>query len=783
MRLFDDALEVCEEVCRDISFPVVETLQKYIPAEKSDAVISDQDSTSSVFRSCHSFSEPEKLDKFAVINNDDDCDDDDDDDDDISWYFDGHIPVVDSYMPRNVNHTLGVYGHIAEVSSHIPGVYGHIPGIINIEAVSEFQSELTQLQNFQPEMINCRKEDDLSPGVSRSGSLCSNQEKREDVSFGVEDETLVDILRDSRGGHVAELQSVVEFRSDASLFGKDLDDEEDEFEASFLEAVSNSAKEDFQSSLFENARGTSLENCGSKTTDTSVTARAYSKLTSVSGHEGNSDLKNIEQMTSTQSEAESSIKNKDIVNSESLSSSGYKEMNRADKLLSLVSRKLENKNKEARRQVNLSEIYKGSRHFVNDSTDTLTSTTPPSGEATLTKCNYTTDILSAEEDCRRTQIGQTDLVHSLPLRKTLLVKKSETCFTSKTSVQANPNTTQSGKSLVRDSMLLKKTSLDEKRETSSPSKTGFQSILKTGQAEKSDLPCATLLRETSPTENNSSSTVLQTEDETVLIEKNTQLLSKLGERLSHGKELEMKLAVEVIKSLFRSSGKSLLEEFEIHLNMIHTEFILGPPSSFSQTIHGLLLESTASFQTAAVSRVATETQFIVALVNGDVTPEFRHAGLNNELKIHRVIENVRDFMEPVYNHEKDWHERVIKALTTHSIGILIAKGTVKDSIIDHCLSHNVMVLQNVAYPKLQLLSFATGSTLVTYLTDLREQDIGRPVTIETWELGWAPSVVRQNKKRAGVDCVETCQYVLVRDVKEENARCEGEQDVRPMNQV
>ena len=768
MRLFDDALEVCEEVCQNISFPVTETLQNYMSAKKSDVMSGDKDSTTSVFRTCHSFSEPEKLDKFADSNDDEDCDDDDDDDD-VSWYFDGHIPVVDSHMPRNINHTLGVYGHIGEISSHIPG-------IINIEAVSESHSQLTLLQNVQPEMLNCDKEEDLFHGVSRSRSLYSNQEKFEDVSFRAEDETLEYILRDSRG-HVTELpsSSSVEFRSDASLFGKDVYEEEDEFGASFLEAVSNSAKENFQSSPFKNPRGTLLENCGSKTTDASVTAKACSKLAAVSGHEGNSDLKSSKKTTSTHSEGETSIENKDIANSES---PGYNERTRADKLLSLVSRKLENKNKEARRPLNLSEIYKGSRHFVNNSTDTITSTATPSGETTYTKRSHTTDILFVQEDCRRTQIGEPDLVHLSPLRKTLSAEKVETRFTSKTSQQAKPNTTHSGKPVVRDSISLKKTSsLDEKRGTSSPSKTSSQSTLKAGQAEKSDLACATPLTETSPFENtNSFSTVLQSKDETVFTERNTQLLSKLGERLSHGKEHEMKLAVEVIKSLFRSSGKTLLEEFEIHLNTIHTELILGPPSSFSQLIDGLLLESTASFQTAAVSRITTKTQLIVALVNGDVTPEFRHAGLNDELKIHRVIENAEDFMEPVFNQEKDWHERVITALTTHSIGILIAKGTVKDSIKDHCLSHNIVVLQNVAYPKLQLLSSATGSALVTYLTDLREKDIGGPVTIETWELGWAPSVVRQYKKTAGVDSMETCQYVLVRDVKGGNANCEGEED-------
>ncbi|KAJ7389878.1 chaperone-mediated protein complex assembly [Desmophyllum pertusum] len=298
-------------------------------------------------------------------------------------------------------------------------------------------------------------------------------------------------------------------------------------------------------------------------------------------------------------------------------------------------------------------------------------------------------------------------------------------------------------------------------------------MLETGQARKPDLvnstPCN---RETIPAQSKDSSLFfLQTKDKLKLLERNKQLLTKLGSRLSHGKEEEMKLAIEVINFLFLSSGKTSLEDFEIHLKMIHTELVLGPPGSFSQIIDGLLLESTALYQTATVNRnTVTESQLLVAaLVDGDVTSEFRHAGLNKEIQVHRIIENKEDFKASVFNPEKDWYQRVTKTLRNYQIGILVVKGIVQDSVLDYCSSHGIVVLQSVTYPTLQLLSFATDSTIVTYLADLREQDIGRPVTIETWELGWAPSLVRQSKSQ--FTGMKSCQYVLVKDVKREIADC------------
>ena len=781
VQLFDDALEACEGVCQEMSIPVIEALQSHqnscLPARNSNTIVYDKDAITSGRASCCPGAKSSKLEKCDVIVNDYDHEHDnsDDDDDDMSWYFDGHIPATDGYIPGTNNYTPMDYGHI-------PGVHEYIPGIINMEAMDESYFAMAQLENVLPETENYYKIDRLSLKVSRSGFLTSSKENSEEVLLAAEYNRFENDCVDSCG-HVSKMTSRVDAEKPETFpktmekyvssgdqkepcYGKnalnaseslqpvdgtllsgkeDEDEEEDEFEASFLEAVSIPAKENLQSYplgfLHKKAQKKESENRGGKITKISLTEKPKDKFSFAVGDKlftpdarGNeNDTRQKKNLAKVHSGLESlEAMNKSRMNSRNCSS-GYKER----EFLSLLSEKLQSKRKGVGKQVKLSEIYKGSRHFMSNSTETAISSAASSK-----------NISSSKETERKT----------------------ETCTLIRTNVHSTVRRDTAEKKDSIQSTPLRESFSTDTSERFSAGKTGLQSVTNTGQTGKSDSDL--------PTENTDRPiTVLQAKGEMKFIDRNMQLFSKLGGRLSHGKEQEMKVAIEVINTLFRVSGKTLLEKFEIHLNLIHTELILGPPSSFSQTVDGLLLESTAAFQGATINRIPTGSELFVALVNGDVTPEFRHAGLNNEKRIHRVIANTEDFKETVFNQKKHWYEQVVRTLTDHKIGILVAKGAVQDSIIDYCSSRNIVVLQNIPHRKLQLLSFATGSILVTYLADLREKDVGRPVTIETWELGWKPSAVRQRKVENGDDSgirgMESCQFVLVRDGNRGNTSCEG----------
>lgn len=729
----------------------------------------------------------------------------DGEDDNISWYFDGHIPGPDGHVPGIDDVAQGLSDHIPGVINHIPGidnlaqgvnvhipqVISHLPGangIVDMENVDDSHSvSKTLLHSKVPKRKWASKKDDLSPDLSSVDWVVSSEKSHGRILPEVEYSSLMDCLRDrsrhvtrmtSTSGNCDSLDKVQKItdkdafvgerenrerlsNSRKKVYGKPLtktaqhmgcistalypksaskDDEEDEFEASFVEAVSNSSKSTLhsysQGLLFNNTSGSELKNLGNEVTKLSVEEKRNDNSFTVGESKSiAAEAREKETGPNVQSKPKSSrsVKTK-LLDSQQLPSSGRTDKEITDRLLFLVTQKLESKGKAARTQFKLSEIYKGSRHFISSSEESVLAA---SSSSRMTRLNQTTDILphgdfSAKSSTdKQGRTGVQNMVLSTPLRPNLSEEKSENVLNGKTTVQSTTRTFQAGKVDSQYSTFAKKF----------------------------------LEKNTSQSETTSDS-----KEKEKCLGSNEELLTRLGDRMAHGKQLEIKLAVEIITSLINSSGKASLQEFEIHLNMIHTELIFGPPSSFSQTVDGLLLENTTKFQ---FSTIVSGSQRFIALVNGDVTADFRHTGLNKEVQIHRIIEH-KEFKDTFSTQEEYWNQRNTSSLRDHKIGVLVAKGIVQDSILDYCLSHNIVVLQNVAYPTLQLLSFATGSVMVTYLADLKEKDIGRPVTIDTWELGWTPLVVRQSKVESGNSCdVRKLQFVLIKEFKIENGTFEG----------
>ena len=728
----------------------------------------------------------------------------DGEDDNISWYFDGHIPGPDGHVPGIDDVAQGLSDHISGVINHIPGidnlalgvnvhipqVISHLPGangIVDMENVDDSHSvSKTLLHSKVPKRKWASKKDDLSPDLSSVDWVVSSEKSHGRILPEVKYSSLMDCLRDrsrhvtrmtSTSGNCDSLDKVQKITDKDAFLGKrenrerlsnsrkkvygkpftktaqhmgcistalypksaSKDDEEDEFEAFFVEAVSNSSKSTLhsysQGRLFNNTSGSELKNLGNEVTKLSVEEKPKDNSSTVGESKSiAAEAREKETGPNVQSKPKSSrsVKTK-LLNSQQLPSSGRTDKEITDRLLFLVTQKLESKGKAARTQFKLSEIYKGSRHFISSSEESVLA----ASSSRMTCFNQTTDILPHGDFSARNstdkqgRTGVQNLMQSTPLKPNLSEEKSENVLNGKTTVQSTTRTFQEGK-------------VDSQHST---------------------FPKKVLEKNTSQSETTSDS-----KEKEKCFGSNEELLTRLGDRMAHGKQLEMKLAVEIITSLINSSGKASLEEFEIHLNMIHTELIFGPPSSFSQTVDGLLLENTTNFQ---FSIIVSGSQRFIALVNGDVTADFRHTGLNNEIQIHRIIEH-KEFKDVTSTQEEYWYQRNTSSLRDHKIGALVSKGIVQDSILDYCLSHNIVVLQNVAYPTLQLLSFATGSVMVTYLADLKEKDIGKPVTIDTWELGWTPLVVRQSKVESGNSCdVRKLQFVLIKEFKKESGTFKG----------
>ena len=742
-----------------MSIPVFEASQGHqisnsAPNDDDVAAMAEGEG-SNVGSSCGPSERSEMLEGIDVEN---DCGDEND----ISWYFNGRIPGVD-------NKILGVDGQIAGVNSHISGVDGHILG--GVDHILGVQAHLAGTDvNIPGETdMGLIKKSCLTMELPHSDILemkSSDKEISRDLCSADSSETPRIVLSEygkfvvDLGDTNAHIKSMLSpwvnaripgafpnapTKTPLLVEGKDRDLKlsspmkegtcnADYFPNSPLKLPDftsgtlssqrdhkNDVEDEFEASFEEVVHNSVNEDLGRNMAKLTVQNEKNDKFPSeVSGKRSSETCQkpNCSKLENTEVES-SHIVNKKLVNLLSVSSFHCKENEESEKSLSLLSAKLENKSKGFRRKVKMAEIFKGSRHFMQRSTGELLSE-----------------------------------------------------HTSVSILNPPTNISFDGKRHVKST-------------TSSKTKSSLQSMCTAGQAGKPDLAnSAPRYRKADKKHlkqhNQNSSTVVPKQmDELKLNDRCKQLLSKLGRRLSHGKENEMQLAIDVVNSILLSLGKTSLEELEIPLRMIHTELVQGPPSSFSQRMDGLLLECTTSCNTALLRsrRSVPDSQVFVALVNGDVTKEFRHAGLNKEYPIHRIIENGDDLKASLFNQGKDWYQRVTETLHKRKIGLLVVKGIVQDSVLDFCSSHGIAVLQSIAYPALHLLSYATNSAIVTYLADLREQDIGRPISMETWDLGWAPSLVRRSKSKAwdGHEAkgIKACQYVLVKAVHDDRESLEG----------
>ena len=209
------------------------------------------------------------------------------------------------------------------------------------------------------------------------------------------------------------------------------------------------------------------------------------------------------------------------------------------------------------------------------------------------------------------------------------------------------------------------------------------------------------------------------------------LLDSLGESLCHGKETEMKLAVQVVYSQFVNSRKRSVAGFQVDKKMIQMESIVGPPVHASQILSGVLLKSCNPAQELYAHLDTKPQGILVVLVNNEVTPHCQHFGYKPTASVSCILHE-SDVSPGTVSDEILWVRRVIRVFQVYKIDALLTKGAVHDSIVDYCIASKILVVQNVSSSTLQLLGRATGATLISYLENARSSDIGKASRVEPW---------------------------------------------------
>ncbi|XP_067021338.1 uncharacterized protein [Acropora muricata] len=384
VQLFEEALSMCEEILQELSLPVITALQNHTAAEHFEAeIIADK----GAFTVCESHVLKDESKEFRSSDYDD-CNasgNDGDGDGDISWYFaspDGHIPGVHDQMP-GTNH-------------QIPGVYelsGISPTAKPAAIIDQSFSSVALLdESWQQERKGYEETEDrtLTVGKTREMTINTRVHKTEKFKQNEKDE------KDCRQFALSSLRSK-------------LVDDEDEFEASFLDAsvrfnqdVAQPSNQEFLYTKLPMGEKEGI--CNTLTKDR--------LLSSVFVQERDNNRKNVKNKTSSCFETEPSktCLGSKTINSKSVSFSKEDNGLAADSLLSFLSGRVKAKNKETGNQVRLSEICKGSRHLVKASPKEITSNGSLSSPTPFWIHEHTADIIPRNEDCRRTGLNRAHLL-------------------------------------------------------------------------------------------------------------------------------------------------------------------------------------------------------------------------------------------------------------------------------------------------------------------------------------------------------------------------------------
>ncbi|CAB3997688.1 Bardet-Biedl syndrome 12 [Paramuricea clavata] len=223
-------------------------------------------------------------------------------------------------------------------------------------------------------------------------------------------------------------------------------------------------------------------------------------------------------------------------------------------------------------------------------------------------------------------------------------------------------------------------------------------------------------------------------------------LNFLGRSLAHGKENEMSLALEILKKQFTSSEKAR-HKFSFQLDLISVQTVLGPSVCTSSVLEGAVVELSKENQCIVACDIDTPRR--IALVKGDISYNYRHPGFKNSVQVTHTL-NKDDFCNSSLNAQSKWMDRVMLLIKGLHLDVVAVHGQMTSVLRDHLQALGVVVLDNLSNHQLDVLSKTTGTSVVSYILDLTEHDLGKPVMIRIWDSGWSSS-----KHSAKSDVVQT----------------------------
>ncbi|NXG48829.1 BBS12 protein, partial [Psilopogon haemacephalus] len=203
-------------------------------------------------------------------------------------------------------------------------------------------------------------------------------------------------------------------------------------------------------------------------------------------------------------------------------------------------------------------------------------------------------------------------------------------------------------------------------------------------------------------------------------------LGHLAMALSHGNQTSVKLLQSIVTYQQERAERNGSSQFNVA--EIVTCCLLGLPESYSCVSLGFV--TLVAPGQATVIKHLEDKPLRIALMDGDLSEQYRHLGFNRPRNVRTILEGP----SPQEGRTGDsWLSSMLDVLMSFEVNLVLVKGNVCENLMERCVANSILVIGSVTRGVLRAFGEATSAQPVTYLTQLNAACVGTGAQVELWE--------------------------------------------------
>ncbi|KAL4232085.1 Bardet-Biedl syndrome 12 [Mactra antiquata] len=187
--------------------------------------------------------------------------------------------------------------------------------------------------------------------------------------------------------------------------------------------------------------------------------------------------------------------------------------------------------------------------------------------------------------------------------------------------------------------------------------------------------------------------------------------------------------------------QSIDGKMRLDTDLIESHFIIGlysPP----YIIDGVVLVTSMAETMVLQSLQGKSCRAL--LINGDLKMSFKHKGYKSTMMSN--ISSVSSILEEISPSDQ-WIQDILEVLKKYSINVLLVKGVASSDVCYLCQSLDVIILDNVPYKQMSLLSEAAQCDMLTYITLASKYNVVDISSIQPLRSDWFDLNMSTNSKQ------------------------------------